>query len=135
MEKLKRRKTIKKELELQEMSKHKIKICIDENIKGNIETLLENKGYNVVKYKKGLSDSELNSLLNKNNVKFFFTYNYKDFINFNRNYVLFGFTINRPNDILSDIIEWLIMNFNKQEKLGYFNIITNELLKNIGCKK
>jgi len=119
------------------MSKHKIKIGIDENINGVVE-LLREKGYNAITFKKGTSDKTIHNYLNENNVKYFFTKNYKDFKDFSHKYALIGIQFNRPNNLLADIIEWFIMEYKNlpEEKIPFKRInLTNKDLKELGCKK
>jgi len=121
------------------MSKHKIKIGIDENINGVVE-LLKEKGYNAITFKKGTPDKEIHNYMNENNVKAFFTKNFIDFIDFSpKKYVTFGIKINRPNYLMADIIEWIMLNdyskYKTKKDIDVIRIISNETLRQLGCKK
>lgn len=131
-------------LPLYEMGRGKIKIAVDENIKGVIPHL-EEKGYNVFTPEEGLNDDKIHKWLQEENVKAFFTKNWRHFEDFDdRNYILYSVKINRPDYIMVDVIECVMM---KDFKMTYklkkskptyhlnsLRVLSNHSLKKIGCK-
>ncbi|MBF0474174.1 MAG: hypothetical protein HQK91_13900 [Nitrospirae bacterium] len=127
---------------LNEMARGKIKIAIDENIEGTVNYLIE-KGFSVLKPEKGWKDKKVHNWLEENNIKVFFTKNWEDFKKFQKEYVLYGIRINRPNYILADAIECIMRKkFNEhyelyvqREKGKYLAVVLDDLgLKIFGCK-
>jgi len=122
------------------MSKHKKKICFDENLAGVIPYMKE-KGYNIFEFEKGIKNKDLNKLMNENNVKFFFTANYSHFEKFlNTKYKMFkiskAFSTKRMTDDLANIFDWLLMNykefFSKEIDLAA-KVINGTQLKRYRC--
>lgn len=126
---------------LEALSRHKIKIAVDENIY-TVGELLEEKGYNVFFPVSGISDKLIHDWLEENNVKAFFTKNYRDFEDFDiRSYVLYGLKLNRPDDIMTNLIECVMMkDFNGRLNSVKGNFgkpfvrLSNSFVKIIGCK-
>lgn len=121
---------------LDELARGKIKIAVDENVAG-VAPLLRSKGYKVLAPKSGMQDERIHDWLNDENVKAFFTKNGDDFkILVPRKYVLYSLELNRPDSIMANLIECLMMkDYHKSIKTnGKFIVINNQTLKVIGGK-
>lgn len=121
---------------LAEMSRGKIKISVDKNI-NKVGEELRLFGYKVIDdFPQDMSDESVNKWLNKNNIKAFFTKNYKHFIQFdyNRNYVLYGISSelsNKTEKELARIIEFIMMHHYKNITNRHLHIINNDLINRI----
>ena len=122
---------------LTEMSRGKIKISVDKNI-DKVGEELRLLGYKVIDdYSQDISDELINKWLNKNNIKAFFTKNYKHFVKFdyNRNYVLYGISSelsDKTEKELAKIIEFIMMHHYKNVTCRHLHIINNQLINRLG---
>ena len=128
------------------MAKHKKKICIDENLSGVIEPM-KKIGYNVFEFEKGMEDEDLHRLMNKENVKFFFTSDYDDFKKFkypkfpNPRYEMFEISQKelvekRMVDEIAKIFDWLLMHYEEYYSKRIIlnkDVININNLKSYGC--
>ena len=120
---------------ISEMSRGKIKICVDENLLAVKEELIK-LGYKVVEFDPGIPDEKINDWLNRNNVKIFFTKNYRHFKKFkgHRDYITYGV----PEDVDKDakdcakVFEYVMMHhYHTTGGSGYLFLLNSHFLNRL----
>ncbi len=111
-----------------------IKIAIDNSIADCYEYLrAKNRHVDLVDL---TSAQDIHNLLHDNNINAFFTKNYDPFMDFYRNYFLYGLQLDRPADIMADVMECLIEKSYKAKfvhKVKPFYLINDAILYDMGC--